>query len=206
MYQLKRRKLLYRFLKPPHVSALNAVILATFLTSCHASQEVGQAETIVQLVGNDTKVLAAKTSQPTETVINVDSGPDQDFYGTISGEKLNLTDDGKTKETPAVRQFRKTGINPYNNVQQKIENGYTIYSTACSGCHGHLAEGKLGPALADSYWTYPENKTDKGLFSTIYGGANGMMGPQKGLLDQDEILQIMSWLKSLQGKDASKAH
>lgn len=200
---------MYRFLKTSHVSALHAVMLATFLTSCYASQEVGQTEAVIQSDGNDTKVMAAKTLKTADTKasdIAIDSGPDLDFYGTISGEKLDLLDDGITKETPALKQFRKTGINPYNKVQQKIDNGYTIYSTACSGCHGHLAEGKLGPALADSYWTYPENKTDKGLFATIYGGANGMMGPQKGLLDQDEILQIMSWLKSLQEKDSSKAH
>jgi cytochrome c-L len=50
--------------------------------------------------------------------------------------------------------------------------------TACSGCHGHEAEGKLGPGLADDYWTYPAAATDQGLFEVLFGGANGMMGPQ----------------------------
>jgi hypothetical protein len=34
-------------------------------------------------------------------------------------------------------------------------------------CHGHIGEGKIGPGLADNYWTYPQNTTDAGLFSTV---------------------------------------
>lgn len=73
-----------------------------------------------------------------------------------------------------------------------------IFATDCSGCHGHLAEGKLGPALSDDYWTYPGNREDKGLFETIYGGADGQMGPQQGLLEPDEILHVMSWVRGWQ--------
>jgi len=85
-----------------------------------------------------------------------------------------------------------------------VNRGYTIFSTACSGCHGHLAEGKLGPALHDDYWTYPGNMYDKGLFETIYAGGQGMMGPQKGIISQDEILQIMSWIRSVYDGDPKK--
>lgn len=199
-----------RSIKSGHISALSAVILATFLTACHAGQPEDKAVTATKSEAQKIQVAAANAAQQvetaTETEIVVDAGPDIEFRGTISGDVLDLNDGGVTVETPAVKQFRKTGINPYNKVKTKVDNGYTIYSTACSGCHGHLAEGKLGPALADSYWTYPGNKKDKGLFETIYGGAAGMMGPQKGRLDQDEILQIMSWVRSLQNADTKKAH
>ena len=47
-------------------------------------------------------------------------------------------------------------------------------AASCSGCHGHVAEGNVGPGLNDNYWTYPKNKTDKGLFETIFGGAQGI--------------------------------
>jgi len=88
-----------------------------------------------------------------------------------------------------------TGENPYKGDAEAVKKGYTIFSTACSGCHGHLAEGKLGPALADAYWTYPKNETDKGIFETIYGGAAGMMGPQQGRLSVDEILHVIAWIR-----------
>lgn len=206
----KRRKSLNRLVKSSHISAFSAVILATFLTACYASQQEDKAVVSTEPTAKNIQIAAANAAQPVETAteaeIVVDTGPDIEFRGTISGDVLDLNDGGVTVETPAVKQFRKTGINPYNNMKTKVDNGYTIYSTACSGCHGHLAEGKLGPALADSYWTYPGNKKDKGLFETIYGGAAGMMGPQKGRLNQDEILQIMSWVRSLQNTDAKKAH
>lgn len=178
---------MYKLIKPSHTSALCAAILATFLSACQAQD-------------TDSTVKTAATPE-----IVVDDGPDLEFRGTISGDVLDFKD-GLDADTPAVKQFKKTGKNPYNGNEAVVKNGYTIYSTACSGCHGHLAEGKLGPALADSYWTYPGNKKDKGLFETIYGGAQGMMGPQQGKLPQDEILQVMSWVRSLQNKDAKPAH
>ena len=197
-------------LKSSQISALCAAVLATFLVACQASQQAEKNNSTAEAITKNTQVAAANAAQPVEAKVEsdivVDAGPDIEFRGTISGDVLDLNDGGVTVETAAVKQFRKTGINPYNNVKAKVDNGYTIYSTACSGCHGHLAEGKLGPALADNYWTYPGNKQDKGLFETIYGGAAGMMGPQKGRLDQDEILQIMSWVRSLQSPGATKAH
>ncbi|MEZ0232212.1 MAG: cytochrome c(L), periplasmic [Methylophilaceae bacterium] len=126
------------------------------------------------------------------------------FRGTISGEMLDFSGLSEV-ETPAVKQFKQTGVNPYNSNAEIIHHGESLFSTACSGCHGHLAEGKLGPALSDDYWTYPKNMTDKGLFETIFGGAEGMMGPQRGRLTQDEMLQIMSWVRSIYTGDPDKA-
>ncbi|MPS48342.1 cytochrome c(L), periplasmic [Methylobacillus sp.] len=124
-----------------------------------------------------------------------------EFRGTISGDVLDTSGE---EDTPQVLEFRNTGQNPYNGDFEAMKKGYVIFSTACSGCHGHLAEGKLGPALNDDYWTYPTNLEDKGLFETIFGGAAGMMGPQQGLLTQDEILQVMAWIRALE-KDPKKA-
>ena len=71
-----------------------------------------------------------------------------------------------------------------------------LFLVACSGCHGHVGEGKIGPGLNDNYWTYPKNTTDKGLFETIYGGARGQMGPHSDL-QLNEILLIMAWIRHL---------
>ncbi len=136
--------------------------------------------------------------------------PVLDFRDTISGNPLDFSGlvdyDGNPEiETDAVKEFKRTGRNPYNNDAAAIKFGGTRYSTACSGCHGHLAEGKLGPALADDYWTYPKNATDKGFFETVFGGAAGQMGPQRNRLAQDEILKIMSWIRSIYHGDPAKA-
>ena len=52
------------------------------------------------------------------------------------------------------------------------------------------------PGLNDNYWTYPKNKTDKGLFETIFGGGQGMMGPHNDL-QLNELLLAMAWIRHL---------
>lgn len=168
-----------------------------FLPACHAAEQSSAADAKVEKVF---QLAAAEQA----AAADVAAAPILEFRGTISGDILDLND-GKGSDSRAVQEFLRTGKNPYNDNADVIKNGYTIYSTACSGCHGHLAEGKLGPALADDYWTYPGNALDKGLFETIYGGAQGMMGPQRGLISKDEILQVMSWLRSIYQGDPKKA-
>ena len=124
------------------------------------------------------------------------------FYNMIDGSALDFA--GKP-ESEAVKTFKATGINPYNTDPAKVAEGESLFATACSGCHGHHAEGKLGPGLADDYWTYPANATDAGLFSSLFGGLQGMMGPQSGHLSQDEMLVIMSWIRSVFKGDPAKA-
>lgn len=126
------------------------------------------------------------------------------FYNQIEGTPLDFGGLKET-ETAAVKSFKANGKNPYNKDAAAIKKGETLFATACSGCHGHKAEGKIGPGLADDYWTYPKNNTDVGLFSSIYGGLGGAMGPQRGRLTQDEILQLMAWVRSIYTGSPDKA-
>jgi len=127
------------------------------------------------------------------------------FRNTITGEVLDFSFGKKGEKTEAVKHFKNTGENLYNTDEEAIHTGESLFMTACSGCHGHHAEGKLGPALGDDYYTYPKNATDKGLFETIYGGARSMMGPQYNNLTIDEMLQIMAWIRSVYWGDPEKA-
>ncbi len=127
------------------------------------------------------------------------------FRNALTGMPLDLSvaKDWK-KQSEAVKEFLQTGDNPYNCDQQAVEEGHSVFLSACSGCHGHEAEGKLGPGLADDYWTYPAGLTDKGLFEIMFGGANGMMGPQYVNLSIDEMLKIMAFLRSIYKGKPSK--
>jgi len=128
------------------------------------------------------------------------------FRHTITGEVLNLDESlPEGRDTEAVKMFLQTGINPYNEVKACLPKGEEAYLVACSGCHGHYAEGKVGPGLNDSYWTYLKNKTDQGLFETIFGGAQGMMGPHGSHLQLDEILLMMAWIRHLYTGDVAEA-
>lgn len=118
------------------------------------------------------------------------------FYNLIEGTPLDFSGLKET-ETAAVKSFKTDGKNPYNGNAEAITKGESLFSTACSGCHGHHAEGKLGPGLNDSYWTYKQAATDPGLFSAIYGGLSGSMGPLRNRITQDDMLHIMAWLRSI---------
>lgn len=126
------------------------------------------------------------------------------FYNLIEGTPLDFNG-LKEKETEQVKAFRSNGKNPYNGDTEAIKQGESLFSTACSGCHGHHAEGKLGPGLNDDYWTYKQAATDPGLFSAIFGGLGGSMGPLRNRISQDDILHIMAWLRSINPKNAEKA-
>ncbi|GAJ29249.1 cytochrome c(L), periplasmic [Acidomonas methanolica] len=120
----------------------------------------------------------------------------QSFINTVTGDKLDLdTSLPDGRQTPAVKEFLQTGRDPYEEVPSCFPNGKSLFLTACSGCHGGEMEGKVGPSLSDDYWTYPVNTTDVGLFSTIFGGANGMMGPHNQDLTLDQILRVMAWIR-----------
>lgn len=126
------------------------------------------------------------------------------FYNLIEGTPLDFTGLKET-ETEQVKAFRKDGKNPYNGDEAAVKKGEDLFATACSGCHGHHAEGKLGPGLADDYWTYKQSSGDPGLFSAIYGGLGGSMGPQRNRMSQDDILHVMAWLRSMNPKTAGAA-
>ncbi len=121
-----------------------------------------------------------------------------DFRNTVTGEVLDLSfakPDGR--DTPAVKQFLETGKNLYVDDHSCMAKGESLFLTACSGCHGQIGEGKIGPGLNDNYWTYPKNETDKGIFETVFGGAKAQMGPHYGDLTLDEMLVVTAWVRHL---------
>ncbi|TNC14036.1 cytochrome c(L), periplasmic [Methylobacterium terricola] len=121
-----------------------------------------------------------------------------DLRNVVTGETLDLGDVlPEGKDTPGVKQFLSTGHNPYITDASCLKQGEQTFLAACSGCHGHIGEGKIGPGLNDNYWTYPQNTTDVGLFSTIFGGANGQMGPHNQSLTLDDMLQVTAWVRHL---------
>ena len=139
-------------------------------------------------------------------VVGTGVGAAESFRHTITGEDLNVPESSNPegRDTEAVKHFLETGVNLYTEVKACLPAGEEIYLTACSGCHGHVGEGKLGPGLADAYWTYPKNVTDKGLFETIYGGAQGMMGPHSDL-SLDELLKLIAWIRHIYTGDVKDA-
>ena len=128
------------------------------------------------------------------------------FRNTVTGEVLDLSlalEEGR--DTPAVKEFLETGTNPYIERAECLPIAHELFLSACSGCHGHVGEGKVGPGLNDAYWTYPKNATTVGLFETMFGGAQGQMGPMYGSLTLDEMLLVEAWIRHLYTGDVTEA-
>jgi cytochrome c-L len=121
-----------------------------------------------------------------------------DLRNTVTGDPLDLglaRPDGR--DTPAVKHFLQTGKNLYVDDRSCMAKGESLFLTACSGCHGQVGEGKIGPGLNDNYWTYEKNVTDQGIFETVFGGARAQMGPHTADLTLDDMLIVTAWVRHL---------
>jgi cytochrome c(L) len=96
--------------------------------------------------------------------------------------------------------------NPYTGDAKAIEEGHQLFlDTGCYACHGHHAEGGMGPNLtgAGNKWIY--KPTDATLFRTISNGREGTnMAPRKDTLSQDQIWKIIAFIRSIYQGDPAK--
>ena len=147
----------------------------------------------------NSKIIIKKTVCIAAIAIGLSSTAfaDLTFRNALTGAPIDFSFGKKGPETEAVKHFLATGENIYHEDAEALKAGESLFSTACSGCHGHHAEGKLGPALGDSYWTYPRARTDVGMFEVVYDGARAMMGPQRNNLTIDEILSVIAYVRSI---------
>jgi cytochrome c-L len=127
------------------------------------------------------------------------------FHSVTDGSPLDLTPKPGEKETAAVRKFRRTGRNPYNQQEQALREGRRLYAARCQGCHLSNGKGRMGTSLVADQPEYSQSLTDAGMFEIIYGGATGSMQPfsLQGLR-QDNMLKVMAYVRSLR-RSASPA-
>ncbi|RSK50018.1 cbb3-type cytochrome c oxidase N-terminal domain-containing protein [Hymenobacter rigui] len=85
-----------------------------------------------------------------------------------------------------------------------LASGKTLFATNCAPCHGPNAEGKVGPNLTDEYWLHGGEVNH--LYKTIKFGVQGKgMVAWKGKLSGKQILQVSSYILSLQGSKPAGA-
>ena len=105
----------------------------------------------------------------------------------------------KAGDTPAVKQFKESGKNPYYQDPKAIAEGFKLArASACTHCHGEALGGLIGPGLTNGNWRHVRNGTDKGMFETLYFGTSAGMAAwgKSGSLTEDEILKIIAFIRS----------
>ena len=85
--------------------------------------------------------------------------------------------------------------NPFAGDAAAAAEGKKLFlKTGCYACHGHEAEGAVGPDLTDDEWIY--QPTDAMIFNTINRGRTGtVMAPFGDQLKPEEIWKIVEWLR-----------
>jgi len=85
--------------------------------------------------------------------------------------------------------------NPFaGDAAAAVEGKQLFLKTGCYSCHGHEAEGAVGPDLTDDEWIY--KPTDSMIFNTIAKGRRGtVMAPFSDQLAPEEIWKIVEYLR-----------
>jgi len=73
----------------------------------------------------------------------------------------------------------------------------------CAGCHGRNGGGGMGPALSDERWFYG-SRPDQ-IFATIMEGRPNGMPSFKGRIPEDQVWQIVAYVRSMSGLAATNA-
>ncbi len=94
----------------------------------------------------------------------------------------------------------RTDINPMANNPDAVAQGRKLYDQACQACHGGEAKGDRGPALTGSF---SHGSEDGDLFRNIRSGIAGSGMPAFASLTSDQIWQLTSYLRSLNGPAAA---
>jgi cytochrome c-L len=119
------------------------------------------------------------------------------FRHTLDDEPLRLDLKPDETMTAAVKQFHRSGENPYRGDAAAIAQGKALYQRWCRACHLDSGAGRIGPSLIDGRHRYPRTGTDIGMFEIIYAGGAGAMQAFGRRLGQDEILKVMAYVSAL---------
>jgi cytochrome c-L len=125
---------------------------------------------------------------------------EQEFHHVFDNSKLDVSAKANEQFTDAVREFHRSGRNPYNGKAEAIEEGKKLYDETCAACHMPDGSGGMGAKLNGPQHLYPRVTTDKGLFEVVFGGAAGAMQPFGLRMSQDQILKAMAYVRTLMSK------
>jgi cytochrome c oxidase cbb3-type subunit 3 len=85
-----------------------------------------------------------------------------------------------------------------------LEAGKGLFAQNCAACHGQSAEGKVGPNLTDEYWLHG-GEINKVYHTVKYGVQGKGMVAWKGKLSSKQLLQVSSYILSIQGSKPANA-
>ena len=119
------------------------------------------------------------------------SGPDAEVAAEVA-MKINWTGKPVLKVPPLA---------PLTGEEQKrFESGKTLYASRCAGCHGAEGEGKEKvAALANSKWVNAPSAFPIRILANGKEGPMGMMPPVVKQLTDDQIADVLTYIRRAWG-------
>ena len=119
---------------------------------------------------------------------NTKSVPDA---GRASGLQPAQAQAGQVKSAAA-------NTSPYEENAYAVNQGKRLFRWYnCNGCHA-AGGGSIGPALMDSEWVYGSDPAD--IFATIMQGRPNGMPSFGGHIPEDQVWQIVAYVRSMSGQ------
>jgi cytochrome c oxidase cbb3-type subunit 3 len=85
-----------------------------------------------------------------------------------------------------------------------VESAEKIFMGNCANCHGKQGQGLVGPNLTDKFWVHGGSLKD--IYKTLVNGVTEKGMPAWGnTFDQEQIVNLTAYVRSLQGTDPSGA-
>lgn len=81
--------------------------------------------------------------------------------------------------------------------------GKEIYEASCATCHGQNGEGGIGPNITDDYWIHGAGVANMMHIVKVGVPAKGMIS-WRSIFDEDEMLQVVSYMATLYGTNPPK--
>jgi cytochrome c oxidase cbb3-type subunit 3 len=86
----------------------------------------------------------------------------------------------------------------YQETAEAVASGQKLFSYYnCSGCHGLLGGGSIGPALMDNNWLYgsePQN-----IYSSIIDGRPNGMPSWRGRIPDYQVWELVAYVRAVGG-------
>lgn len=123
---------------------------------------------------------------------------DIEFRHALDDSPLDLSPIEGEQITDQVKEFYKTGKDPYDGNAEATAEGKALYEENCQTCHMPDGTGGMGPSLVDDIFLNERANTDVGKFEIIHSGAAGAMRPfSKRGVTQDQILKLIAYIHTL---------
>jgi PQQ-dependent dehydrogenase (methanol/ethanol family) len=94
-----------------------------------------------------------------------------------------------------LAQQSDTTRNPLTGNADAVAAGRVLYDQSCQACHGPAGQGDRGPALNAGRFTRGNDDSD--LFHVIRGGAPGTQMPSFAKLTDQQIWQLVTYVRRL---------